>query len=397
MSLAKSIENGIRSATYNPQAEKAIQEEKIKATEAKQKYRNTLFKLRDTKSQLVQQKKASDYYIQTVDKLANDGFAWIQANPDADSQQINNKILSTDQQYQDIARANTVVMGISVLPKFFRTVAADAFLKKQIKNDKKNLLNNYADSLEKWMKLSPSLTSDAIFSKQQEIEQKSRSLLEGTGQSIPALSSESSVVAAKKQTDAMQVKVTQEEEADKNTFKVSRLLSETGRIAMKVVGSLFIVMLILVSGMLTANDAIARDPQYRILYFIYGGLGFPIMLVYYLYRWFSGTAPHIYRLLPLYTEQADTTLGRFFLFPFTYEEDKAAKDAKTGFLTAAASLVGKQYTAPAEKAATQLGSIVEGIQSVSLNASQVAVKTVEKAVKGTNTILKGIQQLNVSK
>lgn len=393
--IGNAIANGINNATYNPQAEKAREEEKKQAAQAKQKYRDALFKLRDIKSQMVQQKKASEYFLQKMDKMANDGFAWISANPSAGSQEINNKIISTNEAYEDILKANTVVMGISVLPKYYRTVAADAFIKKQINQDKKKVIDTYANSLEKWMKTSPTLTSDAIFRKQQEIEEQSSSLLEGTGQSTPALSSESGVAAAKKEADAKGIKVSKEEEADKNTFKLSRLLSETGRIAMKVVGSLFIVMLILVSGMLTANDAIARDPQYRILYFIYGGLGFPFMLLYYVYRWFSGSAPYIYRLLPLYTQEADTSLGRFFLFPFTYKEDQAAKDAMTGFLTAAAALVGKKYTAPAEIVTTQVATVVEGIKSTAVNASQVAVKTVEKAVKGTNMILKGIQQLDL--
>ena len=114
------------------------------------------------------------------------------------------------------------------------------------------------------------------------------------------------------------------------------------------------------------------------------------MLLYYLYRWFSGTAPHIYRLLPLYSKPADTSLMRFLLFPFTYVEDKSAIDAKTKFMTAAANLVGKEYKPPAEALSNTLGTLVEGIQGLALNSA-------EEAKKGAKNILAGIESLNITK
>ena len=390
MSLTKSITRGINSATYNPEAEKALQEERKKAAEAKQKYREGLFKLRDKKAELIQEKKASDFFIKKSDELANEGFAWLTANPDADSVQIMEQINLTAERYQDISKANVVVLALSVMPNFYKTVAREAFLKKQIDEQRKQRIEAFADSISAWLKNSPNLTAEAIFSKQQEFQTEAKDALEGTGASTPAVTSTASVQAVQKEVQAKEQKVKQEEEADRNTFKFSRLLSETGRITLKVVSSLFIVMLILVSGMLTANDAIGRDPQYRIFYFIYGGLGFPFMLFYYLYRWFSGTAPHIYRLLPLYSKPADTSLMRFLLFPFTYIEDQAAIDAKTKFMTQAANLVGKEYKPPAEALSNTLGTIVEGIQSLGLNSA-------EAAKKGANSILQGMEKLNITK
>lgn len=397
MTLIQSIEKGIVSATYNPQAEAAIQAEKKKASEAKQKYRDALFAIRDKKAQMIQEKKASDFFIKQSDQLANDGFAWITANPDADSQQIADQATLTAEKLEDISKANLIVLGTSFAPQFYKSFAADAFLKKQIDEKKKNTIISFADSIQAWLKGSANLTAEAIFSKQQEFQAKAKDILEGTGASTPTVSSAEAAEALKKEAEAKEAQVKQEEEADKNTFKLSRLLSETGRIALTVVGSLFIVMLFLVAGMLTANDAIGRDPQYRIFYFIYGGIGFPFMLFYYLYRWFSGTAPHIYRLLPLYSQPADTSLMRFLLFPFTYEEDQRAIDAKTNFMKEAANLVGKQYTATkvlsntidAATAATKnLGSLVEGIKDLSLNAG-TGVK------RGANSILKGMEKIQL--
>lgn len=390
MSLTKAIERGINSATYNPEAEKALQEERKKASEARQKYRDGLFKIRDMKTGLVQKKQATEYYIKQVDKLADDGFKWITANPDTDVQAITDEATATSEKFQDISKANIVLLGLSLLPQFYKTVASDALLKKQIKEDKKNQIDSFADELSAWLKTSVTASSEQITSKQQEIQVKSQQLLEGTGEAVPAVTNEASAVTAQKQLAAKEVKVKKEEQADQQTFKLSRLVKDTYGIALKVIGSLFILMLILVSGMLTANDAIARDPQYRILYFIYGGLGFPIMLIYYLYRWFFNSAPHIYRMLPLYTKESDTSIGRFFLFPFTYKEDQAAIDAKTAFMTEAAELVGKKYTPPEQAMGDALGSIVDGLQKLGLEATTAAKK-------GTANILSGLQKLDLTK
>ena len=388
MSLTKSVERGITSATYNPQAEAAMREERQKASQAKQKYRDSLFAMRDKKSKMIQEKKASDFFIKQADQLANDGFSWITANPDADSTQISDQAILTAEKLQDILKANVVVLGLSVLPQLYKTIATDALLKKQITEAKKSSIDDFADSITAWLKTSKNLTSEAIFSKQQEFQTKAKEVLEGTGASTPAVTNEDSVEAVQKQAKLKEAKVKEEEEADKNTFNPKRLVIETYRIALKVIGSLFILMLILVSGMLTANDAIGRDPQYRIFYFVFGGLGFPVMLCYYLYRWFSGTAPHIYRLLPLYTTSSDTSLGRFFLYPFTYVEDKEAKDAYTKFMTDSAKLVGKEYTPPAEAMANKLGSLLEGIQGLAIN-SLVPGK------RGANSILKGMEKMEL--
>ena len=398
MTLLNSVEKGIDSATYNPQAEKARAVEIKAAAEAKQKYRDTLFQIRDKKAKMIQDKKASDFFIKQADEVANQGFTWLTANPDAESSVINDQMTTTLEKYQDVAKANVVLLGLTVLPQFYKTNAADLFLKKQISEQKKVEIDSFADSILAWLKKSKDLSAEAVFSKQQEFQTKAKQVLEGTGITTPAFPNEASAQTVQQQVSQKETQVKKEEQADKNTFKLSRLVSETAKITGKVVGSLFIVMLILVSGMLTANDAIGIDPQYRILYFIYGGIGFPVMLFYYLYRWYAGTAPYIYRLLPIYNTPSDTSLGRFLLFPFTYKEDEAAIQAKTNFMKEAAALVGKEYKAPAdavssavanaatvaEAAKNKMGNVLSGLQDLMLNSK-----------RGAKNILHGLEKIEL--
>ena len=390
MSFTKSLERGITSATYNAEAEKALREERKQASEARQKFRDALFGIRDKKTELVSQKKATDYYIISVDKTVNDAFAWLTANPEADTVAITDRAQAVSESIQQIQKTNVIVLRLTVFSTFLKTISADLLLKKQIKEEKKNEIDTFADKLAEWIKTTPTLTADQIQSKEQSVELEAKGILQGTGESVPAVKTPEDAAKAQKAVAAKEVQVKKEEEADRATFSAGRLIKESLSIAVKVIGSLFIVMLFMVSGMLTANDAIARDPMYRIFYFMYGGLGFPFMLLYYLYKWFAGSAPHIYKLLPLYTKPADTSIGRFFLFPFTYVEDQAAKDATTKFMTDAAKLVGKEYKPPAEAAAEKLGKLIEGIQGLALNAGSTAAK-------GTNAILKGLKELNVTK
>lgn len=385
MSLVKSIERGINSATYNPEAEKALREQKRLANEKRSEYRNALYKIRDAKTDFIQKKMASPWYVKAMDKLLKDGFDWLNSNPDAEVDEIVDQATSTKDKWAEITRANDILIKLNALTKVVE-VNRDVLVKeKKINDETKGKINEFLDAAQTLATKSLDLTPEQIFSKYADLEDRANSLKEVIDINLKNPNN------AVKQAEKTKEQLKKEEKAEKDSFSLKRLLTETTGIAVKVVGSLFIVMLILVSGMLTANDAIGREPMYRIFYFIYGGIGFPIMLIYYLYRWFFGTAPHIYRLLPIYTTQADTSLGRFLWFPFTYEEDDAAVQAKTKFMTSAAELVGKTYVPPAEQLKGNLSGLLEKVQKLSLNTTEA----VAKVAKGTDAILAGLEKIQL--
>jgi hypothetical protein len=142
--------------------------------------------------------------------------------------------------------------------------------------------------------------------------------------------------------------------------------------------------------------------MYRILYFIYGGIFFPVTIMYYIYRWFMGTAPNIYRMIPVWTTPSTSTLGRFFLFPFTYTEDKAAKDAYVDYMKQAAELVGKKFTPPKE---SDITSQVEGLAiagaaavgEVGAAVGEVGAAAVKTTAEQTSHIMTALSGLKVSK
>ena len=118
-----------------------------------------------------------------------------------------------------------------------------------------------------------------------------------------------------------------------------------------------------------------------------------------------GTAPNIYRMIPVWTIPSTTTLGRFFLFPFTYTEDKAAKDAYVDYMKQAADLVGKKFTPPKEvDMSSQLEMVSKGIEALAVageagaagvgEAGAAAVKTTKEQ---TSHIMNALSGLKVTK
>jgi hypothetical protein len=100
--------------------------------------------------------------------------------------------------------------------------------------------------------------------------------------------------------------------------------------ALKTVLTLFLVTLALLGGSIAANSAIGRIPAYRILYFIWGTILFPIVYLYAIYKRIREGPFAMYAVLPLTTEAATTRFGRFLQWPFYWVPDmnsvKAADD-----------------------------------------------------------------------
>ncbi len=84
-----------------------------------------------------------------------------------------------------------------------------------------------------------------------------------------------------------------------------------------------IVFLCSLAGSIAANDAIGRSPGIRLVYFIYGTIPIfsPLVLIYYIFRYFMKTYPVWYNFLPLTTWQPESSILKTLLTPFVYTED----------------------------------------------------------------------------
>jgi hypothetical protein len=82
-------------------------------------------------------------------------------------------------------------------------------------------------------------------------------------------------------------------------------------------------------GMWAANDAIWRPPAYRVLYFLYGSVGFIVTFPYYIYRYFTNPVKR-FALLPLFELAPDYEytgfVDRLLKLPFHYISSPELED-----------------------------------------------------------------------
>lgn len=98
----------------------------------------------------------------------------------------------------------------------------------------------------------------------------------------------------------------------------------------------WLLALALIAGRMAACDAIDRSALIRFLYFLYGAIFFPLVIPYYIYRYFKGTFPYTgYGLLPLYEGATSNVLLR----PFSYIADANVAAKKEAFLKAGRALI----------------------------------------------------------
>ncbi len=88
-----------------------------------------------------------------------------------------------------------------------------------------------------------------------------------------------------------------------------------------------IVFLCSLAGSIAANDAIGRSPGIRLVYFIYGTVPIfsPLVLIYYIFRYFMKTYPVWYNFLPLTTWHPENSFLSAILKPFIFDEDANTK------------------------------------------------------------------------
>lgn len=133
---------------------------------------------------------------------------------------------------------------------------------------------------------------------------------------------------------------------DPNTFDFNRLIIKIGNHGVRMIKKGFYPCLVIILSMYVANELIVYSWPIRLIFFIitfwicYHFMPFLILLIgyylcksgyeYYLNNLSDGPKtkimPTIFALLPLTTDTPISSLGAFFMYPFTYPKNE--KDAK---------------------------------------------------------------------
>ena len=361
-----SLTDALYSATYNPEAQKALTEQQAKNDAAKKSLEDT-----------INRTKAYRITIGTVTDKANKKMDTMVAQAQA---VVDNKS-SIEKDY--VSQNSSLVAGIlgtsnqqvqySGLNKFTTLFPTQIKIWKgdKLLDDKKALeLTNYTSNLLPFMKTADDKSGDELAAKNTVVQKELNALLKGT--KVPQFN----IFDLDKETLDEKLKA-QGAVADQ-TFDSWKLVSDVWDNTTTFVSYFFYITLGLLGGMLAANDAIGREPKYRVLFFIYGFIFCPFVLIYYLIRFGLGTAPKLYTMLPITQTKAETSLGSFFLFPFYFQEDLKARKKMVDFLTECATLVGKTFDPstlpPLPEATTSLAHNIGAAMRASLpNLSTIRV------------------------
>lgn len=336
--IVSSISNAIESATYNPEFAKKKEEEQKKIKDAVGKYKKDLegyTKELDSPLKMPGSGPGSaprtDYYVRKLSELLASEKKYVDGDPSS-PEEVEKRRSETRETMDELRKANQSVSMLTWYPSLVNGLEKDAKAKgiKMPKEDT-NRLNEVKTKSETFLKGILKESPRDIIEKQIEIDDILNNKIKSD---LPP-------VRSKEELDKLEKTLEESEKAEASVFSLRRMIGTITNTAMNTITILFLVMLFLVGGMLAANAAIGRPYPYRILYFIYGGLGSPLVILYYLYQWFFGTPPKIYTLLPIFTSVSDTSLGRMFFFPFTYTPDQNEETLRMDYLRDAAAIVKK--------------------------------------------------------
>lgn len=375
--LVNTIQRGIDSATYNQEAETAAIQRTQDSVTAKSSFKKTL----DTISSDSDKQTFTDVCLKLLQDILQKANLTILKEPsDLTSQQWIEETSTLNDTYTSLINMNKQLSQLIYIVSGGRIVSSDLLRKTTITQPEYDTDTSYLNTLETWLGNLTISTLNSAFVKQKQLQVISDIKKMYDEQSAELILNPDSV----KNLKDVQEKMEKGKEIEDSQFNITRLFSTMFGTTMKVIIALLYVTLALVAGMLCANDSIGRSVQYRVLYFIYGAIFAPIILIYYLYRWMSGSAPRIYRLLPITTIEPTTDLGKFFLFPFLFEPDTTSIELGAKFVSESANAVAINV---GELGEVKLPNLISPLKNLKFKSNNLG-ETISQ-----NTILQGVKNL----
>ena len=337
----------VAKATYDPELEKQLAEEKRKAREARGKFRETLESLRKKDGELIINNKLTPLGSSQSAALFTTMNDWLAANPEATSDEIFDKSQETLDKITNIySEDNNRLYFYNILKvndyflTSFRTnniLSDDNYKKckeildreqKFLEKNPNESLQVYKDHIEKMSKELENILKDP------EIQRKLKAGRDGV-----KLEDNSKEIDEKKNEAERLAKA--KEAKEKQEFNPMRLFKKAG---VGVVNAFLIAILLafaILGGSLASNEAVIRPTAYKVLYFFYGFIFFPVVILYYIGRYFLlGKSPYFASfLIPLYEyNPLEIKRDSFLQRLVWYQNNPVIKDAQKTFQEAADSV-----------------------------------------------------------
>ena len=337
----------VAKATYDPELEKQLAEEKKKAREARTKFRESLEDLRKKDSQLIIENKLTPLGSTQSAALFKTMNDWLAANPEATSDEIIDKGQETLDKLSNIyAEDNNRLYFYNILKvndyflTSFRTnnaISDDTYKKCKAILDKEQQfleknpnesLQVYKDHIEKMSKELNEILKDP------DVQKRLQAARDGV-----KFEDNSKEIEKKKEEAERLAKA--KDEKEKAEFNPSRLFKKAGSGVVTAFWIAVVLAFAILGGSLAANEAVVRPTPYKILYFIYGFLFFPVVILYFVGRYFlTGKTPYFASyFIPLYEyNPLEMKQDSFFQRLVWYQANPVVTEAQKTFQSAADSV-----------------------------------------------------------
>jgi len=343
MSLSRSFNKAVAKATYDPALEKQLAEEKAKAREVRGTFRETIDKSISTDAGLIRDGKLTPQGSTQSAALFKITTDWLAANPDATSDELNDKIQEFQDKLATIYRedANRIyfynvlkALNVQLLQFKSRNILAE---------DKYKKAKEILDKEQVWLEKNPNESAQTYTDKLNKTTDEIKDII-GDPDISGKLDAAKGAVKDIDNTQELDAEVKKADEVNKQKEALEKQEFNSQRIFKKIGTGVFwafwislVLCLAVLGGALAANEAIARPPMYRILYFIYGCLFFPIVIGYFIYRNFTGHPPYFGAyLIPLYEyDPVTVTEDSFFQKLFSFPKSPILDQARATYQAAA--------------------------------------------------------------
>lgn len=256
------------------------------------------------------------------------GFDWLKTNPNASFNEVLANYDSVQNECKRIISTDKPKREFSNFIKLIPVVAEKFYTDKKIDKTATNRLKEIASEAESWYRKNAATANEIQFSEQR--LQINTSLTEILPETVIRDEFKQVLESGLNYApDDLQNIIVTTEKAIQKKKDIIKDSKDGVTLVMDTALKTFLIGLLLsffiLGGSLAANLAIGRDPIYRILYFIYGAVFFPVPILSAIYKRFTQGEFKMYSILPI------TLGGEDSYSPFVWTSDGASDAAKKSF------------------------------------------------------------------
>lgn len=345
MRIFRTIDRMIAKATYDPELEKQLAEERKQAREARTKYRDGVNNLRTILSAQVKENKITPEGATLVKSLIQEAEKWLTDNPDVSADEIADKSAEYFNKVIEIYEDDKGRIYHLYFTTLWTTWISVWKANNMINEETSKKAQKIIDEEKVWYKKHLKESTDTYV-------QRINSMVESLKEVLPP-DMNKNVQEKMKEKPETQEEIdklkAQAEQAKRDREAAERRKFNPARIVTKTVSGLttgLIIAVVLAFALLGAsiasNEAIVRPVSIRVVSWIYGFIFFIPVILYAAVKYFYGKPPYFGAyLIPLYMYDPTTTEKKSFIEKLVwYKDDSVLRHAMRTFQEAAEAVKG---------------------------------------------------------